>query len=177
MLRKITKTACFAAIASIAFTGAQAQTTTNRVEAKTDWSVFQENIGGTKQCWVVTAPTKVVNMRNGKKVDATRSEILLFVTYVPASGIKGEVSFEGGYPFRDNSIVQMEIGSTKYDLYPSGETAWSASPADDAKIRSSMQKGATAVLKAVSGRGTETTDTFSLAGFTAALADAAKRCQ
>ena len=93
MLRKITKTACFAAIASIAFTGAQAQTTTNRVEAKTDWSVFQENIGGTKQCWVVTAPTKVVNMRNGKKVEATRSEILLFVTYVPASGIKGEVSF------------------------------------------------------------------------------------
>jgi hypothetical protein len=177
MLRKITKAACLAVCAASIAGFANAQTTSNRVEAKTDWSVFEENVGGTKQCWIVTAPTKVVNMRDGKKVDATRSEILLFVTYVPASGVKGELSFEGGYPFRANSIVKMEIGSSKYDLYPSGETAWSASPAEDAKIRLSMQKGATAVLKGVSGRGTETTDTFSLAGFTAALADAAKRCQ
>jgi hypothetical protein len=175
MLRQITKTACFAAILATATGIASAQS--ERASAKTDWSVFQENVSGKKQCWVVTAPTKVVNTRNGKKVDATRSEILLFVTYVPANGIKGEISFEGGYPFRENSIVQLEIGSSKYDLYPSGETAWSASPADDSKIRTSMKKGATAVIKAVSGRGTQTTDTFSLSGFTAALADAEKRCQ
>jgi hypothetical protein len=32
-------------------------------------------------------------------------------------------------------------------------------------------------MKARSGKGTETTDTFSLRGFTAAMEDAEKRCQ
>lgn len=176
MFQRLSKIAFASALMIAASQSAIAQEA-NRVEAKTDWSVFEQNNNGTKQCWVVTAPTKVENTRNGTKVNAKRGAILLFVTYVPSAGVKGEVSFEGGYPFRANSTVQLQIGSTKYDLWPTGETAWAASPAEDAKIRASMQKGATAVITGISGRGTQTKDTFSLSGFTAALADAAKRCQ
>jgi invasion protein IalB len=39
-----------------------------------------------------------------------------------------------------------------------------------------MKRGASAVISAVSGRGTATKDTFSLSGFTAAVEDTAKRC-
>ena len=39
-----------------------------------------------------------------------------------------------------------------------------------------MKRGANAVLSGRSGRGTNTQDTFSLLGFTAAVEDAAKRC-
>ena len=39
-----------------------------------------------------------------------------------------------------------------------------------------MKRGKEAVLTARSARGTQTKDTFSLLGFTAALDDARKRC-
>ena len=39
-----------------------------------------------------------------------------------------------------------------------------------------MKRGAEAVLTARSARGTQTKDTFSLLGFTAAIEDADKRC-
>ncbi len=51
-----------------------------------------------------------------------------------------------------------------------------ATAQDDAKIITAMKRGATAILAGRSGRGTNTKDTFSLLGFTAAVEDAGKRC-
>ncbi|MEX0339706.1 MAG: invasion associated locus B family protein, partial [Arenibacterium sp.] len=44
------------------------------------------------------------------------------------------------------------------------------------KIITAMKRGASAILTARSSRGTQTKDTFSLLGFTAALEDAETRC-
>jgi invasion protein IalB len=55
--------------------------------------------------------------------------------------------------------------------------AWAASPQDDQSIVTAMKRGAEAVLTARSSRGTQTEDTFSLLGFTAAVEDAETRCQ
>ena len=40
-----------------------------------------------------------------------------------------------------------------------------------------MKRGASAVVTARSGRGTQTKDTFSLQGFTAAMTEAETRCK
>ena len=48
---------------------------------------------------------------------------------------------------------------------------------DDAKILAALQKGTDATLTAHSAKGTQTKDTFSLRGFTAAMAEAASRCK
>jgi invasion protein IalB len=40
-----------------------------------------------------------------------------------------------------------------------------------------LKGGTTAVMTARSGKGTQTVDTFSLRGFTAAMEDAGTRCQ
>jgi invasion protein IalB len=61
-------------------------------------------------------------------------------------------------------------------MFTQGEWAWPANPADDAKIVAAMKRGANATLVGVSSRGTQTKDTFSLTGFTAAVDDAQKRC-
>ena len=63
-----------------------------------------------------------------------------------------------------------------YEMFTEGEWAWGASPADDATLLAALKKGTTAVLTARSGKGTQTQDTFSLRGFTAAMEEAAKRC-
>lgn len=152
--------------------GALAQVSTNRVAAETDWSVFVEE--SPKECWGVSAPKETVNTKDGKPTSVRRGDILLFVTFRP--GGQGEVSFTGGYPFAGGSTVGLDIGGTKFDLFSDGEWAWAGSKDDDAKIIAAMKSGASAVLTARSARGTQTADTFSLSGISAALDEAAKRC-
>jgi len=161
-------------LASALSTGAFAQDSTNRVDAKTDWSVFVES--NPTECWVVSAPKSSKNTRNGKTVAVNRGDILFFVTSRPATNVKGEVSFTGGYPFKEGTTVNLKIGSASYEMFVDGDWAWPASEAEDAKVTTSMQRGATAVVTGSSSRGTKTEDTFSLLGFTAALDEARKRC-
>ena len=146
----------------------------NRVNAETDWSVFVED--DPTQCWVVSTPSEVVNTRDGRVVSVNRGEILMFVSFWPGQERLGEVSFTGGYPFADGSTVSVEIGSSTFELFTEGEMAWAASPQDDNRIITAMKRGAEAVLTARSTRGTQTVDTFSLMGFTAAVEDAETRC-
>ncbi|MGV6804974.1 MAG: invasion associated locus B family protein [Ruegeria sp.] len=147
---------------------------TNRVAVKTDWGVFAED--DPTECWSVSAPRETVNTRDGRVVAVRRSDILLFVFYRPGENVKGQVTFTGGYPFAKASTVTMKIGDDQYELITDGEWAWPASEAEDAKIIAAMKRGSQAVLSARSSRGTKTSDTFSLLGFTAATEDAQKRC-
>jgi hypothetical protein len=160
---------------ALAAGGAWAQAeSTNRVAVETAWAVFVEN--DPTECWGVSSPKQTVNTRDGRVVAVRRGDILLFVSFRPGSGARGEVSFTGGYPFADGSTVTMQVGSDSFNLFTDGEWAWPASDEDDAKIVASMKRGAEAVLTARSSRGTQTEDTFSLFGFTAAMEEAAKRC-
>lgn len=163
---------CLATLATT--THAQQAESTNRVAAKTDWSVFVE--GDPKECWSVSAPKETVNTRDGRVVAVRRSDILLFVFYRPGAGVKGQVTFTGGYPFAKGSTVNLNVSGTEFELFTEGEWAWPATVADDAKIITAMKRGAQAVLSARSSKGTRTKDTFSLLGFTAAIEDADKRC-
>jgi invasion protein IalB len=70
----------------------------------------------------------------------------------------------------------LNVSGTTFELFTEGEYAWPATPEDDAKVVAAMKRGSDAVLKARSGRGNITTDTFSLSGFTAAVEEAANRC-
>jgi invasion protein IalB len=154
---------------------AQAQEeSTNRVAVETAWSVFVEN--DPKECWSVSTPKETVNTKDGRVVAVRRGDILLFVTFRPGKDVEGEVSFTGGYPFADGSTVKVDVGGNVFELFTDGEWAWPASDADDDKIVAAMKRGAEAVVTAASSRGTQTKDTFSLFGFTAAVEEASKRC-
>ncbi len=154
--------------------GVAQEVSTNRVAAKTDWSVFIED--DPNECWSVSAPKETVNTRDGRVVAVRRSDILLFVFYRPGDKVKGQVTFTGGYPFAEGSTVTLQIGDSQYELFTEGEWAWPASEAEDSKIITEMKRGTSAILSARSARGTKTQDTFSLLGFTAAVEDAQKRC-
>ena len=160
--------------ASLAAAPALAQDSSNRVATETDWSVFVED--DPTQCWIVSAPKSIRNTRDGREVAAQRGDIRLFVSYWPGDGKKGEVSTTGGYPYADGSSVTIQVGSEAFEMFTDGELAWAASPTDDARIVSAMKKGSEAIVTGRSGRGTQTDDTFSLLGFTAAVADAEQRC-
>jgi hypothetical protein len=164
-----------AVLAAITFatTVANAQESTNRVATMTDWNVFTEE--EPKECWGVSKPKETVNSRDGQPVSVRRGDILLFVTFRP--GKPGEISFTGGYPFAAGSTVEVAIDGQPYQLFTDGEWAWPGSAEDDAALLAALKGGTTAVMTARSGKGTQTVDTFSLRGFTAAMEDAGTRCK
>ena len=165
----------FSAMALMIGTAAVAQDqSTNRVAAKTDWSIFVED--NPTECWSVATPKETINTREGRVVAATRGQILLMVFYRPSADAKGQVAFTGGYPFRSGSTVNVNISGNEFELFTEGEWAWPATVADDSKLVTAMKRGADAVVTAISSRGTTTKDTFSLLGFTAAVEDAESRC-
>lgn len=167
------------AVAALAFAGVAAQApvmaqeSTNRVATMTDWNVFTEE--SPKECWGVSKPKETVNSRDGQPVSVRRGDILLFVTFRP--GKPGEISFTGGYPFAGGSTVEVVVDGQPYQLFTDGEWAWPGSAEDDAKLLAAMKAGTSATLTARSGKGTQTVDTFSLRGFTAAMTDAETRCK
>lgn len=160
--------------ALLAASTAAAQDSTNRVAAETDWSVFVES--DPMECWSVSAPKETVNTRDGRVVAVRRGDILLFVTFRPGGNADGEISFTGGYPFANGSTVRVDIGDDAFEMFTDGEWAWPASESDDARMMTAMKRGVNAVVTARSSRGTQTKDTFSLLGFTAAVEEAARRC-
>lgn len=164
------------ALMALAATGVWAQDSSdNQVAAKTDWSVFEDK--DPKECWAVSAPKETVNTKDGRVVAVRRGDILLMAFYRPAAGVTGQVTFTGGYPFAKGRPVTLEVDGNTFELFTEGEWAWPASASDDAKIITAMKRGSNAVLTARSSRGTQTKDTFSLLGFTAALDEAEKRCK
>lgn len=148
---------------------------TECVSAKTDWSVCVWP--NPKECWGVSKPKETVNTRDGRPVSVQRGDILLFVTFRPGSGARGEVSFTGGYPFAEGTPVKVAIDGRGFDLIADDEWAWPGSAQDDSAILAALRAGSTAVVTARSRRGTETKDTFSLSGFTAAMTEAEQRCK
>jgi Invasion associated locus B (IalB) protein len=150
----------------------------DRVAAHTNWSVFVE--AEPKECYIAAPPQSSVAKRDGKPVEVNRDEIRLFVAFRPGEKVSNEVSFTGGYPFKDGSTVKLTVGSDSFTLNPgSGDSnAWAwTDPSDDSRVVAALRKGANATISGTSSRGTTTEDTFSLTGFTAAVEDAETRCR
>ena len=173
-MRRLVIAAGVAGLAAIGGMAAAQDQSTNQVAAETDWSVFVED--NPTECWGVSAPKETVNTRDGRVVSVRRGDILLFVTFRPGRGAAGEVSFTGGYPFRNGSTVTVTVSGNDYDLYTEGEWAWPEDAQSDSELVAALRAGAEATVVGVSSRGTTTQDTFSLMGFTAAMEEAEKRC-
>ena len=148
-----------------------------------DWQIYQTASDcPRKECGASSSPVNTVNTRDGRNVQVRRGTIKLFVTATSQSSADSAlVSFNSGYPFANDSEVLAEIdNATEFTFYTGPEDAneeWAwPLPVDDDRIVDAMKKGNRIVLSGISGRGTNTRDTFSLKGFTAALENAVELC-
>lgn len=135
-----------------------------------DWSAHAEGKGKSRTCWIYSEPVK----DEGKYT--RRGRIYSLVTHMPGDNIVNQVQFTAGYTFKKGSAVQVVIGAKKFELFTNADTAWARNGKDDADIVRAMRAGATMVVTGVSSRGTQTKDTYSLSGITAAHNATLKAC-
>ncbi|UTW55618.1 invasion associated locus B family protein [Kordiimonas sp. SCSIO 12610] len=139
-----------------------------------DWDALLIKEGNTKTCYMISTPKR----STANKKNVRRGDIYITVTNRPNVGVKTEVNAVMGYPLRPNSEVSFQIdGKRAQRLFTEGSTAWAYDGKDDAKLAAAMKAGSRLVVTGTSARGTRTTDTYSLSGFTAALNAINKACR
>lgn len=135
-----------------------------------DWSayVFEEN--GSKVCYMASQPKKAEGNYT------RRGDIFALITHRPSEGTKNVFSYIAGYSYKSGSDVNLTINGRKFVLFTQDETAWAPDGQMDSAIADSIRKGSNMVVRGVSSRGTQTNDTFSLKGSSAAHDAISQEC-
>ncbi len=128
------------------------------------WSAYASGDKSNRICYLVGRPQKT------DSAGVARQAPVAMVTHRPSENIANVVSFVEGYPLKTGSDAALEIDDKKFDLFTNDDSAWARTAELDRAIVSSLVKGQTATVKATPNNGKPTTDTYSLAGFTKALA-------
>jgi hypothetical protein len=138
-----------------------------------DWGAYTASPGGKKVCFALGKPNNSTTNPAGRP----RDPAFLFVSTRPAEKVKEEISVIIGYPFKSGSEAAVQVGGANFALYTQNDGAWIKNAAEEARMVETMKKGADAVVKGESGRGTKTTDTFSLKGLEQALSRIGQECK
>jgi invasion protein IalB len=138
-----------------------------------DWGAYTASPNGSKVCFALGKPKASLTNPPGRN----RDPAYIFVSTRPSENVKNEVSVIIGYPFKSSSDATAEIGTTKFAMYTQNDGAWIKNVAEEARMIDAMRKGADLTIKGTSGRGTASTDTYSLKGLAQALDRTDQECK
>ena len=135
-----------------------------------DWESFVLLKDSTKICFAQSIPI----VRAPKKL--IRDPSRLFVSFRPNENIKNEISVTNGYEFKLKTPVAAKSGKKSYDLFSKGRFAWVVDNEDEAKLIRTMKKASRLMIIGNSDKGEQTTDHYSMMGFTKAYNATKKSC-
>ena len=134
-----------------------------------NWQSFTAETDGGKICFAQTLPTK----RAPAAVKRGKSK--LFVTFRPGENIKDEVSITSGHDYK-SSTVSASSGKRKYSFFSQKNFAWLLDDQEEKNFIKLMKRATDLIVKARTTKGAETTDHYSMMGFTKAYNTAKKTC-
>lgn len=149
---------------------AVATSPTNRLGSAGSWSAYDYKGTSGLVCYLIGDPSRT------EPLHARRKAPIAMVTHRPGEKVFDVVSFVEGYPLKKGSDVSLDINGKTFDMFTDGDTAWSRTSDIDKAIVATMTRGRTAVVKGTPEKGPPTTDTYSLAGFSRALALIDRAC-
>ena len=135
-----------------------------------DWESFVLSQDGNKTCFAQSIPV----VRAPKKLKREPSR--LFVSFRPNENIKNEISVTNGYEFKPKAPVAAKSGKKSYDLFSKGRFAWVVDNKDEAKLIVTMKRASRLMIIGNTNKGDQTTDHYSMMGFTKAYNTAKKSC-
>ena len=136
-----------------------------------DWESFTMIENENKVCFAQSIPL----VRAPKKLKRDPSR--LFVSFRPSENIKNEISVTGGYEYKIKGPVIAKSGKKEYDLFSKGKFAWVVDNEDEAKLIRTMKKASRLMIVGNTNKDSQTTDHYSMMGFTKAYNAAKKNCR
>jgi len=137
------------------------------------WGAYTAAPGGKKICFVLAKPSA----SETNPPNRPRNPVYIFISSRPAEKVSNEVSLVVGYPFKPGYEANAQIGGNSFLLYTQQDGAWIKNGAEEAKMVEAMRGGDTAIVKGMSAKGTQSTDTFALKGIAQALDRAGQECK
>ena len=134
-----------------------------------NWESFVAETDKGKICFAQTIPTK----RAPAAIKRDKSK--LFVTFRPSEEIKDEVSLTSGHDYKTSSVTASS-GKRRYSFFSQKDFAWLLDDQEEKKFIQLMKKATDIIVKARTTKGAETTDHYSMMGFTKAYNTAKKTC-
>jgi hypothetical protein len=135
-----------------------------------DWESFVLSQNESKICFAQSIPV----VRAPKKLKREPSR--LFISFRPNENIKNEISVTNGYEFKPKTPVSAKSGKKTYDLFSKGKFAWVVDNKDEIKLIATMKKASRLMIIGNTNKGDQTTDHYSMMGFTKAYNTAKKSC-
>ena len=135
-----------------------------------DWESFVLAMNENKICFAQSTP--IIRAPKKFKRDPSR----LFVSFRPTENIKNEISVTNGYEFKLKAPVTAKSGKKIYDLFSKGRFAWVVDNKDEKKLIVTMKKASRLMIIGNTNKGDQTTDHYSMMGFTKAYNTAKKSC-
>ncbi|MBW7972675.1 invasion associated locus B family protein [Bradyrhizobium sp. BR 10289] len=137
------------------------------------WGAYSATPNGKKVCFALAKPSS----SKTNPPNRPRDPAYAFVSTRPAEKVNNEVSVMIGYALKPGSESSVEVGGASFAMYTQGDGLWIKNAAEEERMVEAMRKSADLVVKGVSAKGTETTDTFSLKGLAQALDKIAQDCR
>ena len=155
---------------SITFNIASAEENLKSIGKYKNWESFILLKEDNKICFAQSIPI----IRAPKKLKRNPSR--LFVSFRPNENIKNEISVTNGYEFKHKAPVAAKSGKKSYDLFSKGRFAWVVDSEDEGKLILTMKKASRLMIIGNSNSGIQSTDHYSMMGFTKAYNAAKKSC-
>lgn len=137
------------------------------------WGAYSATPNGKKVCFALAKPSS----SKTNPPNRPRDPAYAFVSTRPAEKVNNEVSVMIGYALKPGSESSVEVGGAAFAMYTQGDGLWIKNAAEEERMVEAMRKSAELVVKGVSAKGTETTDTFSLKGLAQALDRISQDCR
>ncbi len=137
------------------------------------WGAYTATPNGKRVCFALAKPSS----SKTNPPNRPRDPAYAFVSTRPAEKVTNEVSVMIGYTLKPGSESTLEVGGASYAMYTQGDGLWIKNAAEEERMVDAMRKASDVVVKGVSAKGAETTDTFSLKGLSQALDKLAQDCK
>jgi len=136
-----------------------------------DWGAYADESAGTKVCYAYSQPS-------ARRPEALRrGPGAMFVSFRPSENVANEVAVMMGFPTQEAQAARGVVDGVSFTFTTQGENAFVADAADEERVVAAFMAGRELELHVTSARGNDTTDVYSLAGFTAALRRAQEECR
>jgi invasion protein IalB len=134
------------------------------------WTAYLAQNKSGKVCYLIGQPEKA------EPAATKRKTVMAMVTHRTEDNVANVVSFDEGYPLKEDAAVGLQVGAEKFELFAKDDSAWARTSDLDRAIVTALAKEKQAVIKATPKKGHATTHTYSLAGFSKTLALIDKAC-